>query len=120
MGWFLPRKWLFYAEAAYLALAVMGMFAFMSLDAPYFEDLADTMAGKSEFLSAVTYPVEGLATISATKDRPFSSLRHGLFRLVMTASSCAAGAGLLYAVLSLIAKAAAYNKKNTILLKLRI
>ena len=120
MGWFSVRNWLFHA-AAYLALAIMGMFTFVSLDAPYFNNLADKMTDKSACFSAlIIHPVEYSATISTTKDHPFSPLRHGLFRLVMPVSVLTAGADLLCATVRLITKAAAYNKKNTILLKLRI
>jgi hypothetical protein len=114
------RKWLFYAAAAYLALATMGMFTFVSLDAPYFEDLAGKMTDKSVLLSAVTRPVECLATISGIKDRPFSPLRHYPLRMVMPLSAFTAGAGLLYAAVRFITKTAVHNMKNSILLKLRI
>ncbi|MDR0583066.1 MAG: hypothetical protein LBG57_01770 [Treponema sp.] len=120
MGWYSVKKWLFYAAAAYLALAIVGMFTFMSLDASYFEDIADQMTAKNVFLTAVTTSVECPATISATKDRPFSPLRHGSLRIVTPASSFSAGAGLLYAGVRLITKTAAHNIKSTILLKLRI
>jgi hypothetical protein len=114
------RKWFFYAAAAYLALATMGMFTFISLDTPYFEDLAGNMTDKSVFLTAVTHPTECIATISTIKNRSFSSLRHNPFRMVMPVSAFIAGAGLLYAAIRLITKAAVHNIKNTILLKLRI
>jgi hypothetical protein len=113
------RKGLLYAVAAYLALATVGMFAFMSLDAPYLEDLAGKMTDNSVFLTAVTRPVECLATISS-KERPFSPLRHGSPRMILPVSSFVARAGLLYAAVRLITKAAVHNIKNTVLLKLRI
>jgi hypothetical protein len=120
MGRYVLRKWLSYAAAVYLALATMGMFTFMSLDASCFEDLADKMTDKSVFLTAVTHPVECLLAVGAAKDHPFSPLRHSSLRMAMPVSSFTAGAGLLYTALSLITKAAVHNIKSTILLKLRI
>jgi hypothetical protein len=120
MGWYSVRKWLCYAAAAYLALATMGMFTFISLDAPCFEDFAGKMTDKSVLLTAVTHPVECLVTISAIKDRPFSPLRHYPLRMVIPVSAFTAGAGLLYAAVRFITRTAVHNIKNTILLKLRI
>jgi hypothetical protein len=120
MGRYLVRKWLFYAAAAYLALATVGMFTFISLGAPYFEDPAGKMTDKSGLLTAVTHPVDCLVTISAIKTRQFSPLRHDPLRMLMPVISFTAGAGLLYAAVRFITKTAAHNIKNTILLKLRI
>jgi hypothetical protein len=120
MGRRLVRKWLFYAAAVYLALATMGMLMFMSLDAPYFEDLAGKMTDKSAFLTAVIQPIECPAIISTTRGNPLSLSHHGLLRMVMPLNSFAARAGLLYAAIRFITKAAVHNIKNTILLKLRI
>lgn len=119
MGRHLVKKWRFYA-AAYIALAAMGTAMFMSLDAPYFEDPAGGMADRSVFFTALSCPAEYLAAISSAKDRSFSPLRHSSARMTTPLSSFSAGAGLLYAALRLFTKAAAYNIKNTILLKLRV
>jgi hypothetical protein len=114
------KKWLLYAAAAYLSFAAMGMFTFMSMDAPYFESGTSKILGQELFLAADTYAVECLAIISTTKGNPFSALRHGSLRAVKPIISFAAGTGILYTAVRLITRAVAHNKKNTILLKLRI
>jgi hypothetical protein len=115
----LVRKWFCYGAAAYLALATMGTFVFMSLDdVPYFEDLPGKVTEHRAFLTDFTYPIECLVSGNA-KDLSFSPLRQCLPR-VMPVNFFTAGAGLLCAALRLFTRAAAYNIKNTILLKLRI
>jgi hypothetical protein len=120
MGWYVVKKWLSYAAAVYLVLATMGMFTFMSLDAPCFEDPTGKLTDTSANFTAATYPVECLAAAGAAKDRPFSPLRHRSLREGTPVSVFTAGAGLLYTTVRLITKAAVHNIKNTILLKLRI
>jgi hypothetical protein len=110
-------KCFFYA--AYLALASMGAFTFISQDAPRFEEFPGKMPAQGAFLAAPAYPVEYPA-ICNTKDHSFSPLRQCLPRMVLPLSFFAAGSGLLYAALRLITKAAAHDIKNTILLKLLI
>ncbi|MDR2553649.1 MAG: hypothetical protein LBD31_10870 [Treponema sp.] len=121
MGRYAVKKWLSYAAAVYLALATMGMFTFMSLDAPRILKTPQVpITDKSVFLTAVTCPVECLLATRAAKDHSFSPLRHGSLRAGTPAGAFTAGTGLLYTAVRLIAKAAVHNIKSTILLKLRI
>jgi hypothetical protein len=118
MVWHTVKKCLFYLSATYLALALMGTPAFVSLDIPCFEDLVEGM-DQGDFLRAFTpsvaFPAIGKATALS-----FSHLRHRLLYAALSAGLFSAGAGLLCAAIRLIARIAAHDKKNIILLKLRI
>jgi hypothetical protein len=113
----LAKKWLSYAAAAYLAFASMGMF--MSLDDSFFQNLADKKTDQGMFAAALLPSID-CPVISKTKDRSFFSSRQYLPRIILPVSLCIAGAGLLFVIARPLAGAAAYNIKNTILLKLRI
>jgi hypothetical protein len=113
------KKWFLFVVMAYLALATMGTFTFMSLDVPYFESRADKRQAQDVFLISVTPPVECLA-ISAAKGHSFFPPRQCLPRTVIPPGILAAGSGLLCAAVMSIAGNVAHNKKSTILLKLRI
>jgi hypothetical protein len=119
MRWSSARKGLCCAAAAYLALAVMGTFAFMSFDAPCFEDLAGRGAAQGVFVTSPAYPVECLAA-GAAKDRSFSPPRQYLPRMELPVDFFASGAGLLRAAAGFTAGATAHTQKSAILLKLRI
>jgi hypothetical protein len=112
---FSGRKWLFYAVTACLTLATVGAF-FMPLDVPSFDDRMGEMADQGAFLTALARTFECPA-INRTKERPFSQF---LPRMIMSISFFIAGTGLLCAAARLMTGVAAYNIKNTILLKLRI
>jgi hypothetical protein len=116
---FLARKWLFYAAAAYLVLATAGTSLFLSPDAYYFEDRADVTTDQGSLLAALVPALECPA-ISKTKDRSFSPSRQYLPRILIPISFFIAGAGFLCVSARFVAGVAAYNVKNTILLKLRI
>jgi hypothetical protein len=117
MFWSLVRKGLCYTAAAYFAVAVMG--TFMSLDVPCVEDLAERSAAHGLFLTSLSQPVECLA-INAARDNSFSPPRQCQPRMVLPAGFYAAGSGILCAVVRFITRTIAHNKKNDILLKLRI
>jgi hypothetical protein len=118
MRWSSARKGLLRAAAAYLALAVMGTFAFMSFDAPCFEDLACRSAAQGVFVTSPAYPVECLA--AGAKDRSFFPPHQCLPRMVLPVDFFASGAGLLRAAAGFTAGATAHTQKSAILLKLRI
>jgi hypothetical protein len=109
------RKWLFYAAAAYLMLATAGTL-FMPLDVPYFDGRMGEMTDQGAFLSALI-PTFECPAINRTKERPFSQY---LLRMIIPISFFITGTGLLCAAARLMTGVAAYNIKNTILLKLRI
>jgi hypothetical protein len=119
MGRSSVRNWFLFAVTAYLALATMGTFIFMSPAVPCFEDLAGNSQAQNTFLTSVSYPIEYLA-ISTTKDYSFSLLRQCLPRMAVPVSFLVAGSGLLCTAIKFITKATVHNIKNTILLKLRI
>jgi hypothetical protein len=115
MMWHAVKKTLFYVSATFLAFALMGTPVFTSLDTPCFEDLVERTDQSDFLMASVECPAIGKATALS-----FSHLRHRLLYAAVSASLFSAGAGLLCAAIRLIARIAAHNKKNIILLKLRI
>jgi hypothetical protein len=113
------KKRVCYAAAAYLMLATVGTFTFMSLDSPYFEERVTEMTDQGAFLTALVPALECPA-ISRTKERAFSPSRQYLPRMIMPIGFFVAGTGILCAAAKLMTGTPAYNIKNTILLKLRI
>jgi hypothetical protein len=109
------RKGLFYAAATYLMLATAGTL-FLPLDALYFDGRRGEMADQGAFLTALV-PTFECPVINRTKERPFSQY---LLRMIIPISFFIIGTGLLCATARLMIGVAAYNIKNTILLKLRI
>jgi hypothetical protein len=107
---------LFYGAAVSLALVLTGTLALMLVDAHYFENIHDKNADQGALLTALVRSVECPA-ISKIKDYPS---RQRLPSMIGFANVFSAGAGLLCAVIMLIARAAAHDKKSSILLQLRI
>jgi hypothetical protein len=107
---------LFYGAAVYLALVLTGTLALMLADAHYFENIHEKNADQGALLTALVRSVECPA-ISKTKDHPS---RQRLPFMMAFANVFSTGTGLVCAVIMLIARAAAHDIKNTILLQLRI
>ncbi|MDR0550438.1 MAG: hypothetical protein LBG72_00295 [Spirochaetaceae bacterium] len=119
MFWVPVKKALYYVSAAYLAFAVIGLFAFMSIEPAHFGGFADKDAAQDVFFTSIPYPVECPA-VSVSKEHTFSTPRQYLPRMALPAVFFARSAGLLCAAAGFINRTAAHNQKSAILLKLRI
>jgi hypothetical protein len=121
---FLKGKWPHLILAAYLALAIMGIFTFAALEplrsVDFWEDeFASGRSALQQDLSADT-PVEGEPVIRNGRGYSFSPLRNGSLRTVMPLGARDAGSLIAQLPLKAIEKINLRSIKNTIHLKLRI
>jgi hypothetical protein len=122
MALFLEKKWPRLILAAYLTVAVMGIFTFLAVEPLRSVDFSADEPFSGGFFTPIDLPIDCLAesqTISTARGHSFSPLRTGSLRLVLPGAQHT-GAVFVQSFLKAIEQVTYLNKKNTILLKLRI
>ncbi|GHV57306.1 hypothetical protein AGMMS49579_22980 [Spirochaetia bacterium] len=121
---FLEGKWPRLILAAYLAIAIMGLFTFAAAGPLRSLDSWDNDPFSESFFTSIDLAIDCLAegeTIMSRAGRySFSPLRTGFLRLLMLNAPQNAGSVLAQSSLKAIEKVNYLDIKNTILLKLRI
>jgi hypothetical protein len=124
MGLFLEKKWPPLILAAYLAVAIMGIFTLAAVEplrsVDFFENkIPSGVSIIQQDLSADT-PIEGEPVITNGRGYSFSALRNGSLRTIAALGTRDAGYLIAQTSVNVIQKINHRTIKNTIHLKLRI
>jgi hypothetical protein len=119
------KKWPRLILAAYLVLAVMGIFTFAVIEPFYFDDFGKAAAGESGgFFALIDHTTDCLSETAIiqgkAKGHSSSSLHNSSLRGMMSLGAKDAQTVFSQSFLRVIEKANYLNIKNAILLKLRI
>jgi hypothetical protein len=125
MALFLEKKWPRLFLAAYLVLAVMGIFTFAEIEPLHSDDFWKAQTGESGgFFALIDHTTDCLSenVIIQGKARGYSlsSLHNGSLRILTSLGTKDAKTVFAQSFLRVIEKTNYGNIKNTILLKLRI
>jgi hypothetical protein len=125
MALLLGKKWSRLILAAYLVLAVMGIFTFSVIEHLHSDDFWKAKTGGSGgFFALIDHTTdclsENVIILGKARGHSFSPLQNSSLRIMMSPGAKDAKTVFSQSFLRIIEKTNYLNTKNTILLKLRI